>query len=164
MAHHPGNRSDDGRPVDPDVDLHDPRQRLELHHHPLLLGVIAAGGVIGAEARYGLSLSVTHAAGAWPWSTLLVNAVGAVLIGVLMAALSRSPRPPQLVRPFFGTGMLGGFTTFSTYTVDVRSLAVHGQPALALGYAAATIASCLLGVVAGTLLTRRALRPAAVTA
>jgi fluoride exporter len=159
----PNRRVD--RPIDSDVDLHDARQRDELHHHhPLVLGAIAVGGVIGAETRYALSLAVKHPTGAWPWSTLLINVAGCLLIGVLMSALARAARPPRLARPFLGTGILGGFTTFSTYAVDVRAMAAHGHPALALGYAGATIASCLLAVVVGNLATRSLLQLSAVPA
>lgn len=153
------------RSIDPDVDLHDRRQREELHHHhPRILGAVAVGGVIGAEARYALALAIKHPAGAWPWSTLLINVIGCLLIGVLMAALGHARRPPQLLRPFVGTGILGGFTTFSTYAVDVRAMAVHGEAALALAYAGATIVACLAAVAAGSLATRALLRPSPVAA
>ena len=82
--------------VDPDVDLHDPQQRDELHHHhPKILGAIALGGVIGAEARYGLALALPHDPGDWPWATLLTNLLGSLLIGALMAALARAGRGGQ---------------------------------------------------------------------
>ncbi len=146
------------RAIDPDVDLQVPAQRAELHHHhPLLLGAVAVGGVLGAEARYGLARAVPHPAGAWPWSTLLVNALGSLLIGVLMAGLASRAAPPRLARPFFGTGVLGGFTTFSTYAVDLRTLAAHGRPGLALGYAGSTVVCCLLAAAAGLAATRAAL-------
>jgi CrcB protein len=147
------------RPIDPDVDLGIPAQRVELRHHrPLVLAAVAVGGVVGAEARYGLARAVPHAAGSWPWSTLVVNIVGSLLIGVLMAGLTSRATAPPLARPFLGTGILGGFTTFSTYAVDLRSLAAHGHPELALGYAGATVVTCLVAVGAGAAATRAALR------
>ncbi len=153
------------RPIDPDVDLRLPAQRAELHHHhPLLLGAIALGGVLGAEARYGLARAVPHGAGGWPWSTLLVNVVGSLLIGVLMAALAARPAPPRLARPFLGTGVLGGFTTFSTYAVDLRSLAAHGHPGLALAYAGVTVLAALIAVTVGAAATRAVLSGRAVVA
>lgn len=137
-------------PVDPDVDLHDPQQRDELHHHhPRILGAIALGGVIGAEARYGLALTVPHRAGDWPWATLLTNLLGSLLIGVLMATLARAARPPQLARPFLGVGILGGFTTFSTYAVDLREQLGHGHPAAAAAYLLVSLVGGILAVALG---------------
>jgi fluoride exporter len=151
-------------PVDPDVDLRDPAQKAELnHHHPLILGAIALGGVIGAEARYGLGLAIPHAAGAWPWATLLINLSGSLLLGALMAALAhgahrphRGNRPP-LTRPFFGVGVLGGFTTFSTYAVDLHTLLGHHHPGVALAYLTVTLVGAVLAVTVGAGLTRAAL-------
>jgi fluoride exporter len=137
-------------PVDPDVDLHDPAQRDELHHHhPKILGAIAAGGTVGAEARYALAEALPHPAGAFPWATLLTNLSGSLLIGVLMAVLAARPRSPQLARPFLGVGILGGFTTFSAYAVDVREMFGHHEPGTAAAYLLLTLVGGVLAVVAG---------------
>ena len=137
-------------PVDPDVDLHDAAQREELHHHhPKILGAIAAGGIVGAEARYALAEALPHAAGTFPWATLLTNLSGSLLIGVLMAVLAARPRAPRLARPFLGVGILGGFTTFSTYAVDLRELFGHHAPASAAAYLLLTLTGGVLAVVAG---------------
>jgi CrcB protein len=90
--------------------------------------------------------------------------LGGLLIGVLMASLAGMRRPPQLARPFLGTGILGGFTTFSTYALDIRTMAAAGHPVLALGYAAATVAACLVAVGVGVALTRGVLRASTVPA
>jgi CrcB protein len=149
------------RPVDPDVDLRDPAQKTELkHHHPLVLGAIALGGVIGAEARYGLGRAIPHPAGAWPWATLLINLSGSLLLGALMAALTHRAKrgtPPRLARPFFGVGVLGGFTTFSTYAVDLRTLLGHHHLGLALAYLVVTLVGAVLAVAVGAGLARAAL-------
>ena len=108
--------------------------------------------------RYGLARVLTHPVGGWPWSTLVINVLGSLLIGVLMAVLPRMQPAPQLARPFLGTGILGGFTTFSTYAVDIRTMAVHGHPVLALAYAGATAVACLAAVAAALALARGALR------
>ena len=151
-------------PVDPDVDLHDPGQRDELHHHhPLILGAIAVGGLVGAEARYGLARALPHDPGSFPWATLVTNLAGCLLIGVLMAVLASRPRPPQLARPFLGVGILGGFTTFSTYAVDLRQLLGHDRPALAAAYLSLTLVAGLLAVAVGLRLAGRLL-PARATA
>jgi CrcB protein len=138
------------QPVDPDVDLHDPRQRAELHHHhPKIIGAIAVGGVIGAEARYGLAVALPHHAGTWPWATLLTNLAGSLLLGVLMAVLAGAAQPPQLARPFLGVGILGGFTTFSTYAVDLREMLGHGHAGAAAAYLLVSLVGGILAVVVG---------------
>ncbi|MFE1783973.1 fluoride efflux transporter FluC, partial [Streptomyces sp. NPDC059506] len=109
-----------GEPVDPDVDLHLPQQRAELTAHPFaVLGAVAVGGALGAAARHGAALLWPVPAGAFPWSTLGVNAVGSGLIGVLMVLVAERGAGHPLVRPFLGTGVLGGFTTFSAYAAHL---------------------------------------------
>ena len=66
-----------------------------------------------------------------PWATLLTNVVGCALIGVLMVLVAERWPDRRLVRPFLGTGILGGFTTFSTYVVDTRTLVATGHAAVA---------------------------------
>jgi CrcB protein len=141
--------------VDPDVDLAVPAQRRELVGHPLdVLGVIAVGGVVGAEARYGVGVELPHGVGGWPWSTLLINVSGCLLIGVLMVVITELVEPHRLVRPFLGVGVLGGYTTFSTYTVDTLSLAEAGRPGPALAYFVLTPVVALLACAAGAGATR----------
>ncbi|MHB1063908.1 MAG: FluC/FEX family fluoride channel, partial [Georgenia sp.] len=95
---------------------------------PAVLAVISLGGALGALARYGLALAWPHVSGEPPWSTVLVNVVGSLLMGVLMVVLTEVVgRPHPLARPFLGVGVLGGFTTFSTYTVDAVALVVAGR-------------------------------------
>ncbi|SEG90178.1 camphor resistance protein CrcB [Actinacidiphila yanglinensis] len=143
-------------PVDSDVDLHVPGQRAELSTHPAtVLAVIAVGGAIGACARYGAALLWPTATDAFPWTTFGVNAVGCAVIGVFMVLITDVWTAHPLVRPFFGTGVLGGFTTFSTYASDVRGLVDHGHPRPALGYLALTAAVALAAVWAGANATRR---------
>jgi CrcB protein len=115
--------------------------------------VVAAGGGIGAAARYGASLLWPTPADAFPWTTLLVNAVGCALIGVLLVLIGEVWAAHRLVRPFFGTGVLGGFTTFSTYAVDIRRLVVDGHAATGAVYLAGTLLAAMAavwGAVAGT--------------
>ena len=102
--------------VDPDVDVADPVERREVAGPRLhaVLGAIAVGGVVGAEARYGLGVLLPHRADEWPWATLLTNVSGCLLIGVLMVVIVERIRPHPLVRPLLGVGVLGGYTTFST--------------------------------------------------
>jgi CrcB protein len=143
-------------PVDPDVDLAEARQRRQLRRaHYGVLAVIAAGGAIGAGARYGAGLLWPTATGSFPWTTLGVNATGCLLIGIFMILLTETT--PIWARPFFGTGVLGGYTTFSTYCVDIEHLVAQGRPGLALVYLAATPAAALAAVTAGAWATRRLL-------
>lgn len=139
--------------------VHEPSERIDVDA-PVRPGpqwdvtaVVAAGGVLGAEARYGLALAVPHPATAFAWSTVLINVVGCFLLGSLMAGLARRASPPRLLRPFVGIGVLGGFTTFSTFTVDTVRL-VHAHRAATAGlYLLATVALAAVAVLAGTLVT-----------
>ncbi|MFG1953555.1 CrcB family protein [Micromonospora sp. NPDC048830] len=145
--------------VDPDVDLRVPGDRAELRAHPAaVLGAIAAGGVLGALARAGLQAALPHRPGGFPWATFAVNVTGCLLIGALMAVVAAGRTRP-LTRPFLGVGVLGGFTTFSTYVVDARLALATGAPGTALAYLAATLVTALVAVwlgdaAAGRLLAR----------
>lgn len=120
-----------------------------------VLGVVAAGGVLGTLARYAATLAWPTAAGAFPWTVFVVNAVGCALIGVLMVlTVERSAVTRPLVRPFLGVGVLGGFTTFSTYATDAAKLLARQEVPTALAYAAGTVVAALAGVWAGAALTR----------
>lgn len=138
---------EDQEVVDPDVDLHDPSQRRETRprHWDLVLAT-SAGGVLGAEARYGLGQLVPHHGAQFPWSTVVINATGCAAIGALMVILLELTSPHRLARPFLGVGVLGGFTTYSTFAVDVERLVLAHRPLVALGYVAVTLAACGAGV------------------
>ncbi|WP_435123519.1 FluC/FEX family fluoride channel [Micromonospora tulbaghiae] len=143
--------------VDPDVDLRVPADRSELSAHPAaVLGVIAAGGVLGALARAGAQTAVPHQPGGFPWATFAVNVTGCLLIGVLMAVLAARPARP-LTRPFLGVGVLGGFTTFSAYAVDAQRLLTGGAAGTAGVYLAATVLGALAAVAAADTVTARLL-------
>ncbi|MFF5174616.1 fluoride efflux transporter FluC [Micromonospora sp. NPDC000089] len=145
------------RRIDPDVDLRLPADRRELAPHPApLLGTIAAGGALGALARAGVQAALPHSPTGFPWGTFAVNVVGCLLIGALMATLARRTAGP-LVRPFLGVGMLGGFTTFSAYVVDVRLAVVAGAAWTALAYLVATLLAGLTAVAVGDALAARLL-------
>jgi CrcB protein len=121
---------------------------------------IAVGGVLGAVARYGVSVAWPHAPGAFPWATFSINVAGCVLIGALMAVLTEVVgRPHRLARPFLGVGVLGGFTTFSTYTVDVQRLIADGHTFVALVYLFGTVAAALVAVQSGIVAARFFTRP-----
>ncbi|WP_323102025.1 fluoride efflux transporter CrcB [Intrasporangium sp. YIM S08009] len=150
----PADRAD---PVDPDVDLTVPAQRREWGAHRYVLPVIALGGVLGACARYGLAQAAPAQPGSIPWTTLSINVSGSLLIGVLMVFVVEVGGAHPLLRPFLGVGVLGGFTTFSTYTSETTVLLHGGHPAVAVAYLVGTPVAALVGVAAGVLLTRAAL-------
>ncbi len=143
-------------PVDPDVDLHLARDRAELRRHPaLVLGAISVGGVTGALARHGVQVLLPHRPAAFGWATFAVNVVGCLLIGVLMVLVTQVWTGRPLLRPFLGVGVLGGFTTFSTYVVDAQQAMHAGAVPIAVAYLAGTVASALVAVWAGTALAAR---------
>jgi CrcB protein len=119
-----------------------------------VVAAVAAGGATGASVRYGAGLLWPTAAGAFPWTTLVVNVVGCAVIGVLMVLVTEVWTPHRLVRPFFGTGVLGGFTTFSTYAVDVQQLVQHGHARTALAYLVSTLLAALFAVWLASAATR----------
>ncbi|WP_232304083.1 fluoride efflux transporter CrcB [Pseudofrankia sp. DC12] len=125
---------------------------------PALLGVIAVGGLIGACLRYGAALAWPTSPGGFPATTLAVNTVGCAAMGALMALITAAPSTHPLVRPLLGTGVLGGFTTFSTYALDGQRLRDAGRAGIALAYVAGTVAAALAAVAVGQVATRLGLR------
>jgi CrcB protein len=118
----------------------------------------ALGGALGALARWAVTTALPHAPGAWPWATLLVNLTGCLAIGALLAVLlARFPASPWL-RPFLAVGVLGGYTTYSTFAVDVVQLARSGRGLLAVAYVLASVLGGLVAVVLGLLAGRAAVR------
>ncbi|MFC0628319.1 fluoride efflux transporter CrcB [Kribbella deserti] len=115
----------------------------------VVLAVIAAGGAIGAVARYGLAHAMPHQAGTFPWATFATNVLGCLLMGALLAWLHRARPARPLLAAFAGTGVLGGFTTFSTYAVETRGL-LADHPVTALLYLFGTLAAALLAVILGS--------------
>jgi CrcB protein len=122
----------------------------------LTLAVIAAGGAAGALARYGLDVAFPARPGGFDGATLGVNAAGCAVIGVLLAAIAGRWRAHHLIRPFAVTGVLGGFTTFSTYITDAQRSLDAGAPGTALAYLSGTLALCLAATAAGIALAHRA--------
>ncbi|WP_406102089.1 CrcB family protein [Streptomyces sp. NBC_01003] len=142
-------------PSDPDLDLRVPaRRRAALRAQGPVVAVVSLGGALGAGARYGAALLWPTSPGAFPWTTMWVNALGCFVIGVFMVIITDVWTAHRLVRPFFGTGVLGGFTTFSTYAVDIQQLVDAGRASTGLIYLAATLLAALAAVGLGVALTR----------
>jgi CrcB protein len=116
---------------------------------PLLL-VVALGGALGSVARYGIAVAVPHGRAELPVATLLVNVVGSLLLGVLVAGWTDA----KWVRPFLGTGVLGGFTTFSALALETDRLVDHA-PAVAVLDLALSLVLGLLAALAGLRLGER---------
>ncbi len=113
---------------------------------PRILLAVALGGGLGACARYELELSFAPTTPpAFPWVTLAINLVGSFALGLLLTLVLDVWPPTRYARPFVGIGILGGFTTFSTFVVESARLTGHGQALLALAYVAVSLAG---GVVA----------------
>ncbi|MEU6606752.1 fluoride efflux transporter CrcB [Streptomyces shenzhenensis] len=125
------------------------------HGHAQVLTVIAVGGAIGACARYAAALLWPTGTADFPWTTLGVNAVGCLVIGVFLVAITEGWTAHPLLRPFFGTGVLGGFTTFSTYCADIERLVRAERVGLALAYLLATVVLALVAVRIGAVAARR---------
>jgi CrcB protein len=119
--------------------------------------LVAAGGALGSAARYGVGrLMGPQMSGAVPWHTLFVNASGAFLIGLLLVAAARLGWPGWW-RPFLAVGILGGYTTFSTFSLETVELILRGSYGTAAGYAAGTLLVGILACGGGILLGRNVL-------
>ena len=112
----------------------------------------------GALARYGLATAWPHGAPGFPWATLVTNVSGSLLIGVLMVLVTEVLTGRRLLRPFLGVGVLGGYTTFSTYVVDVQRAAAAGAPWVALLYLLVTVVAARVAVWAGAAVAGRLVR------
>jgi len=155
--------ADDRLPIDPDLEPSDPSEPARAHRrvpvpvrrsHPGVVLAIAAGGALGALARYGLQLTWPVRAGHFPLSTFVINTSGAFLLGlVLTVTMERERRTARVwryVRLFACVGVLGAWTTMSTVAVEADSLVRGGSAAVAVAYLAATMASGVVAASVGT--------------
>ena len=147
------------RPVDADVDLHVPEMQDELRPSRWpVLAAISAGGVVGSLARHGLQQAFPHGPDGFGWATFAVNVSGSLLIGALMVLVTEVWTGRRLLRPFLGVGVLGGYTTFSAYAIDIQQAVTAGAVPTALASLAATLAGALGAVWLGVALAGRAVR------
>lgn len=102
---------------------------------------VAVGGAAGTGLRAGVAAAVPLTATGWPWATFVVNLSGAFVLGYLLTRLQEAARPTTVTVPLLCTGLLGSFSTFSTFVVEVGRLAHGGRAAVALGYAVASVAA-----------------------
>jgi len=115
-----------------------------------VLAAVAAGGALGAVGRYGVGLAFADSAAA----ILVINLSGCLLIGVLAVLAGEVWAGHRLLRPFLGTGVLGGYTTFSGYAFEVHRLLSTGRPVVALAYLLGTVAGALAAVQLGIIVAR----------
>ena len=108
---------------------------------------VAMGGAVGAMGRAAIATMLTTA-GSFPWQTFAANTIGSLAIGVVWAALVKA-EAPALWSAFLITGVLGGFTTFSTFSLEAVQLFEQGAWQTALGYVALSLLSCVSGAGLG---------------
>jgi fluoride exporter len=111
---------------------------------------VALGGALGSSARYGVNLAAPRVLGdGFPWATLIVNVLGCLAMGYLTALLREKMPDDENMRLFLTTGVLGGFTTFSAFSLDFFGLMQRGQMPLAFGYAVASVLLTIIAVMIG---------------
>ena len=126
------------------------------------LALVFLGGGLGSSLRYGVNLATVAAFGPhYPWGTLSVNVVGSAVMGVFAGwIMSREPGTgSDALRLFLMTGLLGGFTTFSAFSLDAVVLWQRGAVWTALGYAAVSVVASIAALAAALAATRAALAP-----
>ena len=127
-----------------------------------MLAAVAAGGALGAPARYGVAQLVHVAKDTFPWATFWTNISGSFALGlVVLVVVERFPTE-RYARPFLAIGFLGAFTTFSTFAVETDLLVKDGHAAVGITYAVTSVVAGLLAVWLGMLVARRVVprRPA----
>jgi CrcB protein len=116
--------------------------------------IVAAGGALGAVARYGVGRLLPAG---FPWATLTVNVVGGLVMGGLAGWLAfRGGLHAESIRLFAAVGLLGGFTTFSAFSLETALMIEKRQYALASGYVAASVVLSILALFLGLMVARRA--------
>jgi CrcB protein len=111
--------------------------------------LVMTGGAIGAGLRFGLSQAVPYTGQGWPWPTFAANVLGGLAMGVLAAWILRGDNSAEPLRLFVGIGVLGGFTTFSAFSLEMAQMIERGQTGLAAGYALASVLLALGALFAG---------------
>jgi CrcB protein len=117
--------------------------------------LVMIGGAIGAGFRYHVGRITLHLFGPhFPWGTWIVNLVGGLLMGILAGVLARDGVAGEPLRLFLGVGVLGGFTTFSAFSLDVTNMIYRGDLAIAGAYALSSVAGSVMMLFVGLWLAR----------
>ena len=148
-------------PHDPDIETDEDStgRPLPVHLTPSAIALVFAGGSLGVLVRAGLDRAFPSGSG-FPTMTFVINLAGAFALAVLIESLAlRGPDAGRrrMLRLVLGTGVLGGFTTYSAFAVETDALLRGGQAALALTYTAGTVALGLAASIVGIVGTRRVL-------
>jgi fluoride exporter len=147
--------------VDPDLEVRaaaqaPPRRRRPRGRaDPRVLVAISVGAMAGASARYALSTWIVASAGAFPWATFVTNVSGSLVLGFLLVLLLERFPPTRYARAFAGTGFLGAYTTFSTFSVETDLLVKDGHVLMATVYVVASLVAGIAVVWLGLFLGRR---------
>lgn len=119
--------------------------------------LVALGGAVGAVARYGAGALALRLVGpGWPWGTLAVNIVGGLLMGLLAGWLPARAVGGESLRPLLSVGVLGGFTTFSAFSLETALMIERREWAAAGAYVAASVILSIAALLLGLWLSRRA--------
>ena len=121
--------------------------------------IVAAGGALGAVARYGVGAFAFRLfpASTWPWGTLAVNTVGGLLMGLVTGWLAfRGGLNSESIRLFAAVGVLGGFTTFSAFSLETALMIERRQFAMAWSYIALSVVLSIVALFVGLMVARRA--------
>jgi fluoride exporter len=156
-------------PIDPDLDPDDPGEPSSTHRpsslltrphrvRPLVLVAILAGGALGTLGRYELGLAWPARGGTFPLTTFTINTTGALALGAVLTVVLARQQVSHYLRPFLGTGLLGGWTTYSTFVVDAAGLGRGDHLVLAVAYLLATLAAGVAAVGFGIHAARVVLR------
>jgi CrcB protein len=122
---------------------------------PRELAAIFVGGFVGAIARVAVARAIPTGPATWPWATFAVNIAGAFLLGYFATRLQERLPLSAYRRPFLGTGLCGGLTTFSTLQLELLKMIDAGEIGLAAGYAAASISAGFAAITLATAAVRR---------
>lgn len=125
-----------------------------------VLLVISLGGALGSLARWGVGVALPWSGTGFPWATFVENVSGAYLLGALVVVLVDVLPPRRYLRPFLGVGVLGGYTTFSTYVLEAGELLLDGATLTALTYLAGSLLAGLAAVWLGVGTARLAVETA----
>jgi CrcB protein len=113
------------------------------------IGLVALGGGLGSLARVAVAVVLPTAPGAWPWATMAANVTGALLLGLVLGIVEDAVVVGRWARPFVGTGIIGGYTTFSTLSVETLELAAAGHVTSAAAYAVLSAGAGLVAIWVG---------------
>lgn len=116
--------------------------------------LVMTGGAVGAALRFGLHRTLLPIAANWPWPTFAANIMGSLAMGLLAAWLMRAGENGEPMRLLLGVGVLGGFTTFSAFSLEMARMVERGALGMAAGYALASVLLALIALFAGLFLGR----------